>query len=798
MHSLVFKKAKEIGTISALNTYIIAYPFSDEAEKANKMAYELEKEQYTDLGFFSFWNTEKKKNKKARLLLLKAKKILDSAIYNDFTDNNGIGIYMVVNRMYDLAKKEFGETDTVLSLLESDKYADFNRIYQNKMDIRKNRKNINYLIDSTHNEFLKRVSSTDYIFTKYKYVDKEMKKYYIEDINKTRQFLIEKDQNKTNQRDNYIQKIVKDKNAFQKLFNKYYDSYRLDKPNVKKIDSNFIKATKNTLKLNENNKNLTAQQKYKDGLKYWNNKDHTKAKALFKEACDEGNMFACANLSVFYRLGFGGEKNYYEAVKYGKMACDKGVTRGCETIALAYLKGRGGINQDIKKAQEFFKKRCETKSNYCKFYNKIKDFKSNEEYNKYLKQKNNNSNQYNTLVKPVKDDNSNRVALANNSIEPNSNSLNSSSVEKFSNNQISLNINWQQKDNWVNISVSAKNLYANAKGGISVSFPDLEYSNRVKLGSKNGVNSFKAYPKGSKIWSKSLNSAMSSKYLLVEGWDKSWKKDDANSINFKVNVKDLKVLRFNVRSVLIKNRHEYILPQSGDIDQQGYYVKQFAIELGNNEEITNNRQSNIKDKIKDFLKNFYKSGEDSFPAKALKFYASNVAQYFGKTNVTKEEILEDKIRYYKKFPTRHYELKDFEIIDTKDLNGKKEYIVNTLISWKVTSAKGKTKTGTSYGLLTLIETDNDFLVKAIKSVGDSSKHKKGQLNQNSNGLYVCYDKKIVNGNYVSYIGCSRESVTCSKVGKYRFGKYPNNSSAKSALNRCMKNKPKFVDKQGLE
>jgi len=94
------------------------------------------------------------------------------------------------------------------------------------------------------------------------------------------------------------------------------------------------------------------------------------------------------------------------------------------------------------------------------------------------------------------------------------------------------------------------------------------------------------------------------------------------------------------------------------------------------------------------------------------------------------------------------------------------------------------------------------LVKAIKSVGGGKESKVKSVSYSNNvskntGLYVCYDKKILNGNYVSYIGCSRESVSCAKVNKYHFGKYPNSINAQKALHRCMANRPKFVDKQGV-
>jgi len=138
---------------------------------------------------------------------------------------------------------------------------------------------------------------------------------------------------------------------------------------------------------------------------------------------------------------------------------------------------------------------------------------------------------------------------------------------------------------------------------------------------------------------------------------------------------------------------------------------------------TNNSKkisTSIKEQMKIFLNSFYKVGEESFPAKTLRYYDSKIDRYFSMKNVTKEDILEDKIRYYKKWITRKYNLKDFEIIDSHITDGVQYYVVNTVVDWNVTSAKGKSRQDTSYNIITLIETNNGFLVKAIKSLGGST------------------------------------------------------------------------------
>jgi len=177
-----------------------------------------------------------------------------------------------------------------------------------------------------------------------------------------------------------------------------------------------------------------------------------------------------------------------------------------------------------------------------------------------------------------------------------------------------------------------------------------------------------------------------------------------------------------------------------------------------------------KEQIKFFLKSFYKTGEESFPAKALRYYDSKVDQYFALRNVTKEDILEDKIRYYKKWTTRKYSLKDFEIIDSYIADSIQYYVVNTAVDWNVTSAKGKSRQGTSYNLVTLVETDNGFLIKSIKSIGDSDQ-KPHQQN----------DQPIVDKNYNHSISESQvpkqKTISFEENGIHIYLTYPRNVKA---------------------
>jgi hypothetical protein len=78
-----------------------------------------------------------------------------------------------------------------------------------------------------------------------------------------------------------------------------------------------------------------------------------------------------------------------------------------------------------------------------------------------------------------------------------------------------------------------------------------------------------------------------------------------------------------------------------------------------------------------------------------------------------------------------------------------------------------------------------------------------QINANNqssrlkNYPYVCYDKKRFSAGQAIYKGCIRSKISCKRIGKYHFGKYPNDQKAHAAFKRCYTSNPKFVDTQGL-
>ena len=162
-----------------------------------------------------------------------------------------------------------------------------------------------------------------------------------------------------------------------------------------------------------------------------------------------------------------------------------------------------------------------------------------------------------------------------------------------------------------------------------------------------------------------------------------------------------------------------------------------------NKKINSNKISeNTKGRMKLFLEAFYKSGEESYPGKTLSYYAASVDRYFSIKNATKEDILTDKIRYYKKWTKRKYDFRDLEVLDSYITDGVQYYIINTVVDWHVVSKEGKSVSNTSYNIIKLIENDNGFLIKSIKSLDNSTKNINTKKSLSNNSFKQSSEKKL--------------------------------------------------------
>lgn len=131
LHEMAYVAAKKAGTVSALNTFILSFPTARQVSDANKIAYELEREEYTDIGFFGFIGEEEKMERQARSLLIKGKQMERAA--KESKGGSEQGRIIIANRMYDILQNEFSSSEATLRHLESEEFKDFVRIVRNTM-----------------------------------------------------------------------------------------------------------------------------------------------------------------------------------------------------------------------------------------------------------------------------------------------------------------------------------------------------------------------------------------------------------------------------------------------------------------------------------------------------------------------------------------------------------------------------------------------------------------------------------------------------------------------------------------
>jgi len=134
IHEIMFSKAKKVDTISAYNSFIFIYPTAKQVGSANELANKQERELYTNLGYMSFWDTDHKKEKKSRKLLIRAKQIERFPRDNNIGGNRKAGYAIVANRMYTLLQEEFNDSDATLRHLESQEFKDFVRDFKSIMN----------------------------------------------------------------------------------------------------------------------------------------------------------------------------------------------------------------------------------------------------------------------------------------------------------------------------------------------------------------------------------------------------------------------------------------------------------------------------------------------------------------------------------------------------------------------------------------------------------------------------------------------------------------------------------------
>ena len=162
-----------------------------------------------------------------------------------------------------------------------------------------------------------------------------------------------------------------------------------------------------------------------------------------------------------------------------------------------------------------------------------------------------------------------------------SKNTNRANEEVIKNDFLKAKLKYTIENNKVEFAIKVDNHHKDAKGGVSISFP--QFKNDTKIIQKEGIGflTLKAFPANSKLWSGKYKKKIYSDYLLVEGWNDKWKKNSQKTIFIDIDTTGLQKLVINVRSLLVKNKNEFVLPIYGGSDQQGYPVKELVIDLQN-------------------------------------------------------------------------------------------------------------------------------------------------------------------------------------------------------------------------
>ena len=170
------------------------------------------------------------------------------------------------------------------------------------------------------------------------------------------------------------------------------------------------------------------------------------------------------------------------------------------------------------------------------------------------------------------EDNTFQEDVNNESIENNQNTSVTYTYKLLDDNLLELNIKY------------SPSLKVVSSGGISVSFPQFTDSSKIIKNTTTSFNVINFYEAGSQIWNSNLQQNIASTYLLAEGWDSNWIDKKDKEITIIIDVKDLETLEIYLRAgalneVDTSEKLSEIVPQTGEIDQQGYPVEILEIPI---------------------------------------------------------------------------------------------------------------------------------------------------------------------------------------------------------------------------
>ena len=95
--------------------------------------------------------------------------------------------------------------------------------------------------------------------------------------------------------------------------------------------------------------------------------NHVKARELFKQAADLGDIKAQYCLAGMFCQGLGGENDYHQAVHYATLACRRKDASSALRMGDLHHLGVGGLPQSLFLAKHYLKKAAEN-GNECAYF----------------------------------------------------------------------------------------------------------------------------------------------------------------------------------------------------------------------------------------------------------------------------------------------------------------------------------------------------------------------------------------------------------------------------------------------
>ena len=503
----------------------------------------------------------------------------------------------------------------------------------------------------------------------------------------------------------------------------------------------------------------------------------------FLKSCDGGDMEACNELGECYKYGIGDcpKEDKQKSIKYFKKACDNSYSNGCYSLGYMYENEIDDQIRDINKALQYYQKACNIKGEKkCQEVEQICKNHHLEECKNIIA----SSSDKNFMIREDQETKNKDVLLKGEEVYQ----LYKNGKKEKANKQAQVILPQLEKlckDNnvkacgLVGVIYNYQEQYGKAFGYSKKACDAgnmrgcLSLARAYDFGKGVGLDRKEAYVLLKKSCEKGLKDAcfiVGLKYLYGEGVNR----------NIDKAIKEFKKLcskkdhqACNELISIYSSKNEY--PEYYDISQAILISKQ-ACNSGELKACKKLNQyqklqkSDILNQLSDFMEAYYQSSKSNNPMETLYYYDDYIKQYFSLYNVSKEDILKDKLNFYKKWTQRQYSLQHINLIRQKVLNGIVHYFVTTEINWKVSSLQYGTKEGKSYDAFEIIKKENRFFIVSVKTIDQMiikdthSNHLVFKNEQNGIILSLSYPSKVQAGGVIILTAKMKNSINYAIQG----------------------------------